>query len=253
MDQCPVPTMYADVNISNHLATIDYANLGPADPREPNTVYWLAKQELWNVPEGVARTRLCMNCAHYDNSPETLQCISTGAQIKASELPATPRWADIDGMPGAVCTRWNITCSALRTCDDWEDPATDSDNANVYFVSPDEDEDEKAVETYKPTSGMASAARRALEWRKEGKPGGTRVGLARAGQLVRGENLTESTVLRMYSFFSRHEVDKQAQGFSSGEEGYPSPGRVAWDLWGGDAGFTWSKSKRDKIMNARKE
>ena len=221
MDQCPVPTMYADVNISNHLATIDYANLGPADPREPNTVYWLAKQELWNVPEGVARTRLCMNCAHYDNSPETLQCISTGAQIKA--------------------------------CDDWEDPATDSDNANVYFVSPDEDEDEKAVETYKPTSGMASAARRALEWRKEGKPGGTRVGLARAGQLVRGENLTESTVLRMYSFFSRHEVDKQAQGFSSGEEGYPSPGRVAWDLWGGDAGFTWSKSKRDKIMNARKE
>ena len=100
---------------------------------------------------------------------------------------------------------------------------------------------------------MASAARRALEWRKEGKPGGTRVGLARAGQLVRGENLTESTVLRMYSFFSRHEVDKQAQGFSSGEEGYPSPGRVAWDLWGGDAGFTWSKSKRDNIMNARNE
>jgi hypothetical protein len=45
----------------------------------------------------------------------------------------------------------------------------------------------------------------------------------------------------MYSFFSRHEVDKRATGFSSGEEGYPSPGRVAWDLWGGDAGFSWSR------------
>ena len=252
MDLCPVPTMYAEINTANHLAAIQYANLGPADPREPSTTYWLAKQELWNVPEGVARTRLCMNCAHYDNSEESLSCISSGAQLKPSDLPISPRWADIDGMPGAVCTRWNITCSALRTCDDWEDPATDEDNANVLFEGP-PDEVEKSAKTYKPTSGMAAAAKRALDWHKEGRRGGTRVGLARAGQLVRGENLTESTVLRMYSFFSRHEVDKQATGFSSGEEGYPSPGRVAWDLWGGDAGHTWSKSKRDQIMRAREE
>ena len=45
----------------------------------------------------------------------------------------------------------------------------------------------------------------------------------------------------MYSFFSRHEVDKQGEGFSPGEDGYPSNGRIAWALWGGDAGFTWSK------------
>ncbi len=108
-----------------------------------------------------------------------------------------------------------------------------------------------AEKTYKPTDGMASAARRALKWKEEGKRGGTAVGLARANQLVKKESLSQSTVLRMHSFFSRHEVDKKATGFNSGEEGFPSPGRVAWDLWGGDAGASWSKQKRDQIMNDR--
>ena len=108
------------------------------------------------------------------------------------------------------------------------------------------------AETYKPNDGMKSAARRALEWHKEGKRGGTAVGLARANQIVNGEGLSASTVARMYSFFSRHEVDKKATGFSSGEEGYPSPGRVAWDLWGGDAGFSWSRAKWNSIKNVNK-
>ena len=107
------------------------------------------------------------------------------------------------------------------------------------------------AETYKPTEGMASAAKRALKWKEEGKAGGTLVGMARANQLKDREPLSESTVMRMHSFFSRHEVDKQATGFSSGEEGFPSAGRVAWDLWGGDGGQTWAKQKRDQIVRDR--
>jgi hypothetical protein len=107
------------------------------------------------------------------------------------------------------------------------------------------------AKTYKPTSGMASAARRALKWKEEGKAGGTLVGLARANQLKDREPLSASTVLRMYSFFSRHEVDKRATGFNSGEEGFPSKGRVAWDLWGGDGGYSWSSAKRNQIMRER--
>jgi hypothetical protein len=109
----------------------------------------------------------------------------------------------------------------------------------------------KADINLKPTDGMKSAAARALAWKKEGKRGGTRVGLARANQIVNGTELSESTVARMYSFFSRHEVDKKATGFSSGEEGFPSPGRVAWDLWGGDAGYSWSTAKWNSIKNSR--
>ena len=107
------------------------------------------------------------------------------------------------------------------------------------------------AESYKPTEGMASAARRALAWKEEGRAGGTLVGMARANQLKDREPLSASTVLRMHSFFSRHEVDKRATGFSSGEEGFPSAGRVAWDLWGGDGGQTWASQKRDQIMRDR--
>jgi hypothetical protein len=98
---------------------------------------------------------------------------------------------------------------------------------------------------------MASAAKRALKWKSEGKAGGTLVGLARANQLKDRDPLSASVVLRMYSFFSRHEPDKQATGFRSGEEGFPSKGRVAWDLWGGDGGYSWSTAKRNQIMRER--
>jgi len=101
---------------------------------------------------------------------------------------------------------------------------------------------------FRPTEAMRTAAQRALDWKAEGFDGGTRVGLARANQIVNGEKLSEDTILRMYSFFSRHEVDKKAEGFNAGEEGFPSPGRVAWDLWGGDAGFRWATSKRDAMQ-----
>ena len=93
----------------------------------------------------------------------------------------------------------------------------------------------------RPNDGMKSEAQKGLDWREEFGRGGTRVGAVRARQIVAGENLSDDTVKRMYSFFSRHEVDKQAEGFSVGEEGYPSNGRIAWALWGGDAGFSWSK------------
>lgn len=99
---------------------------------------------------------------------------------------------------------------------------------------------------YKPTEGMKIEAQRALDWVAEGRRGGTRIGKIRARQIVVGENLSYDTVLRMYSFFARHEVDKKAEGFEPDEKGYPSAGRVAWGLWGGDAGYTWSKNIRDK-------
>ena len=48
----------------------------------------------------------------------------------------------------------------------------------------------------------------------------------------------------MRSFFARHTPDKKAEGFSRGEDGYPSPGRVAWDAWGGDPAQSWANSRR---------
>lgn len=79
----------------------------------------------------------------------------------------------------------------------------------------------------KPTESMANNARRGLELRKEFGRGGTAVGVARARDLANRKNLSPDTVARMFSFFSRHEVDKKGKGFDPGQEGYPSAGRIA--------------------------
>jgi HK97 family phage portal protein len=112
-----------------------------------------------------------------------------------------------------------------------------------------EDEDEKALSDIDtvPTDGMVAEAIKGLEWRKEFGRGGTAVGVARAASIKNKERLSISTIKRMHSFFSRHEVDKQAEGFSAGEKGYPSAGRIAWALWGGDSGQSWARKKRDQI------
>ena len=97
---------------------------------------------------------------------------------------------------------------------------------------------------YTPTKGVIEAARRALQWIDEGKAGAgfTAVGRRRAAELAAGNQVSSDIVRRMASYFARHEVDKQATGFNAGEPGYPTPGRVAWDAWGGDAGQTWAET-----------
>ena len=107
------------------------------------------------------------------------------------------------------------------------------------------------ADTNIPSDAMASNAKRGLELRKKYGRGGTSVGVARARDISNKKNLSNDTVLRMHSFFSRHEVDKKGKGFNSGEEGYPSNGLIAWLLWGGDSGQSWAESKRNKIMRER--
>lgn len=94
---------------------------------------------------------------------------------------------------------------------------------------------------YSPPEGVQNAAKRALKWIADGKAGGgfTATGRRRASQLASGRSVNRDTVARMKSYFARHTVDKKATGFNAGEEGFPSPGRVAWDAWGGDAGQAW--------------
>ena len=98
-----------------------------------------------------------------------------------------------------------------------------------------------------PTDGMRTEAERYRDWKAEDEQGGTDVAANRASQILSGDELSPDTVITMAAWFARHEVDKQGEGFSPDEDGYPSPGRVAWAAWGGDAGQTWSNSKADRI------
>jgi len=102
--------------------------------------------------------------------------------------------------------------------------------------------DESRAVSFTPTAAMRTEAQRGLDWRREFGRGGTEIGIARGRDIAGGKDLPLETVNRMVSFFARHEVDKQAEGFSPGEDGYPSNGRIAWALWGGDAGKSWAEN-----------
>lgn len=101
----------------------------------------------------------------------------------------------------------------------------------------------------KPTDAMKAEARKGLDWRKEFGRGGTEIGVARARDIVNGKDLPRATIARMVSYFARHEVDKQGKGWKPGEDGYPSAGRIAWALWGGDPGKTWAEKELRKMDN----
>ncbi len=97
-----------------------------------------------------------------------------------------------------------------------------------------------------PPKGVQAAAKRALEVRATKPPsqrGGTEVGLARARDLSNGKQLSPDTVRRMLNYFTRHEVDKQGSTWSDQGKGWQ-----AWNLWGGDAGYSYAR-KTVKQMN----
>lgn len=125
----------------------------------------------------------------------------------------------------------------------------DEDDIDLY----EGDEDEKALSDIDllPTAGMREEAQQGLDWRKEYNRGGTSVGVARARDIINGRSMSVSTVKRMYSFFARHAVDEEAEGWRRGEDGYPSAGLIAHKLWGGDSGRSWVNKKRAQI--AREE
>ena len=106
---------------------------------------------------------------------------------------------------------------------------------------------------FSPPAGVRSEAQKGLDWRREYGRGGTEVGIARARDLSNGTNISPDTAKRMASYFARHEVDKQGKGWSPGEDGFPSNGRIAWALWGGDAGKAWAGKLVDQLNAADEE
>ena len=105
---------------------------------------------------------------------------------------------------------------------------------------------ESSAASFQPTEAMSENARKALEVRRI-KPmserGMTSVGIARARDISNRVTLSEDTVKRMLSFFSRHEVDKQGSTWDEQGKGWQ-----AWNGWGGDEGFAWAK----RILNAQR-
>ena len=106
---------------------------------------------------------------------------------------------------------------------------------------------------FTPPAGVREEAQKGLDWRSEYGRGGTEVGVARGRDLSNGVNISPDTARRMKAYFDRHEIDKQGEGWSPGQDGFPSNGRIAWALWGGDPGYAWARKLVEQLNAADEE
>jgi cell wall-associated NlpC family hydrolase len=99
-----------------------------------------------------------------------------------------------------------------------------------------------------PPKNVQDAAKRALAAREAVPPSrkaGTPVGIARANQLANGENVSEATLLRMWSYLSRARVDYDAAK-ARGLDLESSKAIQAYYLWGGPAALAWVRRELNK-------
>jgi len=97
----------------------------------------------------------------------------------------------------------------------------------------------------KPPMSVGKEAARGLSLREKFGRGGTEVGIARARDLKNRRMLTPETIKRMVSYFVRHEVDKKGRDFNNRTR--PSNGKIAWLLWGGEAGKAWANKIKKSL------
>lgn len=116
---------------------------------------------------------------------------------------------------------------------------------------------------FTPPESVAKAASRGLEYREKnnGKGGlsnkqaskqGIGSGVQRAVNLKNRTQVSPETINRMVSFFARHEKNKNVE---AGEQPWEDKGKIAWELWGGDAGKSWAnkiKAQMDAADNKSK-
>lgn len=92
-----------------------------------------------------------------------------------------------------------------------------------------------------------------LDQRREHGRGGTSVGMGSARRLARGGSVSPEFVRKVARYFPRHAVDLRAEGADPGDKGYPSNGRIAWNLWGGTPGWVWARSKVRQLDNCTRK
>jgi hypothetical protein len=104
-------------------------------------------------------------------------------------------------------------------------------------------------DTFIPPQSVVKEAQKALDAREDygdKVQGGTRVGWTRANQLAKREPVSIDTIKRMVSFFARHEGNQE---ISPDKEWYEDAGKIAWLIWGSDAGKEWA----EKILKQYEE
>ena len=91
---------------------------------------------------------------------------------------------------------------------------------------------------YRIPAQVRQNAIKGLLLRKKYRRGGTAVGIGMARLISRGGSVPFAIVKKISQYFPRHKFDNLHIKDSNGW--------IAWQLWGGSAGWSWSK----KIVSA---
>jgi len=115
--KCPTSTQNIGENLQNRQNAIDEHEYGPLNPNEPNEKFWQAKVDMWKLDSiEEAKTSLCGNCAAFDTTAKTLDCIAKG--IGDDEGTEDPFDVIKAGELG-YCRFLKFKCAAARTCNAW--------------------------------------------------------------------------------------------------------------------------------------
>jgi hypothetical protein len=135
-----------------------------------------------------------------------------------------------------------------------ESDAADESEAGSDIEESDSDEEglKKSYEgiNFTPPAGVRAACRAGLKLKEEGHGGKGLVGatVAWARRLAAGQKISPAKARKMNAWFARHSVGSSSR--TLGDK--TSPAWVAWQLWGGNAGKSWS-AKLVKQMESREK
>jgi len=115
--KCPPATQDISLNLKNRKKAIDEYGYGPLNPDQPNEKFWQKKADEWNLDNvEEAKSSRCGNCAAFDITKKTLDCIANG--IGTDQGSQDPYQVIKAGDLG-YCRFLKFKCAAKRTCDAW--------------------------------------------------------------------------------------------------------------------------------------
>jgi len=141
---------------------------------------------------------------------------------------------------------------------------SDGERVHTSWLEKDDEPEEKALETKVdnvPTYIQKNAQRGLdlLEFAGDGLTDKTK----REARAMANGTISDSKVVRMAAWFSRHEGDldsEDANAYLSGDRENPTKGQVAWLLWGGDISksnkmraYNWANKEAEKVKEEKSE
>jgi len=141
---------------------------------------------------------------------------------------------------------------------------SDGERVHTSWLEKDEEDEEKSIETKVDNvpSYIQKNAQRGLDLLEFAGDGLTDKTKREARAMANG-TISDSKVVRMAAWFSRHEGDldsEDANAYLSGDRENPTKGQVAWLLWGGDISksnkmraYNWATKEAEKVKEEKSE